>query len=323
MKRFSSLFLFAFLGVSAAVSGQDFDYSFKESYKVSTPVQLDLASSDGSLNIIPSSGNEVQVFYIVRKAGKLLKIDRHKLEEEFIVETESSSNSVKISIKDKLQNRAFNFNSQISVGFKVYVPKETMCNLVTSDGDIAIAGLNGNQKLKTSDGSIELTGISGNITGRTSDGDVRIKKIKGDVDIQTSDGTIELESVGGDVVASTSDGNIRLSSVKGDIAVKTSDGYIDFKEISGSFKASTSDGNIRGNVVDLRKELTLRTSDGNIDVTLPGQIGLDLDIKAESIDVPFKNFTGKFDKNFVRGQSNGGGIPVVLTTSGGNVRLVH
>jgi DUF4097 and DUF4098 domain-containing protein YvlB len=322
MKRLSSLLICALLGLSTVLA-QDFDYSFKETYKVSTPAQLGLSSSDGSLDIIPSEGNEIQVFYIVRRAGKLLKIDREKLEEDFIVETESSSSAVKISVKDKRLNRGFNFDYQTGVGFKVYVPKQTMCNLLTSDGNITITGLNGDQHLKTSDGSIELAEISGNVTGRTSDGDVRIRKIKGNVDIQTSDGTIELETVGGDVQASTSDGNIRLNRVKGDIAVKTSDGYIDFKEISGSFKASTSDGNIRGNVVELRKELTLRTSDGNIEVTLPEQLGLDLDIKAESIDVPFKNFTGKFDKTFVRGQSNGGGIPVVLTTSGGNVRLVH
>jgi DUF4097 and DUF4098 domain-containing protein YvlB len=322
MKRVSNLIICTILGLGTVI-GQDFDYSFKETYKVASPAELDLSSSDGSLDIIPSDGNQIQVFYIVRKGGKLLKIDREKLEEDFIVETRSTANAVEIIVKDKLKYQGLNFNNRPSVGFKVYVPKETMCNLATSDGNIRITGLNGNQRLKTSDGSIELAEISGSITGRTSDGDVRIRKIKGNVDIQTSDGTIELETVGGDVQASTSDGNIRLDRVKGDIAVRTSDGYIDFKEISGSFKASTSDGNIKGNVVELKKELTLRTSDGNIEVTLPGQLGLDLDIKAESIDVPFKNFTGKFDKTFVRGQSNGGGIPVVLTTSGGNVRLIH
>lgn len=320
MKLLSSLLILALFG-AGTVFGQDFDYSFKETYKVSTPAQLDLSSADGSMDIISSNGNEIQVFYIVRKNGKLQKTDRQKLEEDFIVQVGSSSNAVRITIKDKDEYKPFNFNREMSVGFKVYVPKETMCNLVTSDGNISVTGLNGQQHLKTSDGSIELGEISGNIEGKTSDGDVRISKIKGDVDVRTSDGTIELESVGGDVIASTSDGNIKLDKVKGDIVVKTSDGYIDFREISGSFKASTSDGNIRGNVVDLRKELTLKTSDGNIDVTLPEQLGLDLDIKAESIDVPFKNFTGKFDKTFVRGQSNGGGIPVVLTTSGGNVRL--
>ncbi len=322
MKPLLILLFCAFLSVSPT-SAQDFDYSFAQTYKVSAPVKLDLVTSDGHLDIIPSSGDEIRVFYIVRRNGKLVKMDLQKLEEDFIVEIESISNAVKISVKDKKQNRPFSFEDNLSVGFKAYVPKETMCNLVTSDGNIAITGLNGDQRLKTSDGSIELTDIAGTISGRTSDGDVHIRKIKGNVEIQTSDGTIDFESIGGDVIASTSDGNIRLNKVKGDIAVKTSDGYIDFKEISGSFKASTSDGNIRGSLVELRKELTLRTSDGDIDVTLPGQLGLDLDIKAESIDVPFKNFTGKFDKTFVRGQSNGGGIPVVLTTSGGNVRLAH
>jgi DUF4097 and DUF4098 domain-containing protein YvlB len=318
------LYLFACLLLStSSVHGQDFPYSFKETYKVSTPAELELSSSDGSLEIIPTEGNQIEVYYIVRKAGKLQKVDRKKLEEDFIVESESSTNSVTIRVKDKRQFSSFNFEQSIGVSFRVYVPKATTCNLVSSDGNIAFSGLEGDQRFKTSDGSIEISDISGGVTGRTSDGDIRMKKIKGNVDVQTSDGTVELETVAGDVQASTSDGNIKLNTVKGDIAVRTSDGYINFQEISGSFKASTSDGNIKGNVVDLRKELNLKTSDGNIEVTVPQQLGLDLDIKGESIDVPFKNFTGKFDKNYVRGQSNGGGIPVILTTSGGNVRLIH
>lgn len=321
MKTILTLFLIGIL--SGTLNAQDFDYSFKETYKVSTPAKLDLSSFDGNLDIIPTEGNTIEVFYIVRKAGKLLKIDRQALEKDVIVETENSSNNLKISVKNRFQNRGFNFEQTIGVSFKVYVPKETFCYLITSDGNVSITGLTADQNFRTSDGSINVTEVSGNVIGKTSDGDVHIRKIKGNVDVQTSDGTIELETVGGDVQASTSDGNIKLYKVKGDIAVKTSDGYIDFREISGSFRASTSDGNIRGNVVDLKKELTLKTSDGNIDVTLPQELGLDLDIKGESIDVPFKNFTGKFDETYVRGQSNGGGIPVMLTTSGGSVRLTY
>lgn len=321
MKPILLLLLFGIL--STPLHGQDFDYSFKETYNVSTPAKLDLSSFDGNLDIIPIEGNKIQVYYIVRKAGKFLKINREELEEELIVETENSSNNLRISVRNKDDYRPFNFKLDMGVSFKVYVPKETSCYLVTSDGNVSIAGLNADQQFKTSDGSIEVIEVSGDVTGKTSDGDVHIRKIKGNVDVQTSDGTIELETVGGDVHASTSDGNIKLNKVKGDIAVKTSDGYIDFREISGSFRASTSDGNIRGNVVDLKKELTLKTSDGNIEVTLPQALGLDLDIKGESIDVPFKNFTGKFDETYVRGQSNGGGIPVMLSTSGGNVRLIY
>ena len=50
---------------------QEFDYSFKESYEVSTPAQLDLSSFDGDLDVIPSDGNKIVVYYIVKKGGKL------------------------------------------------------------------------------------------------------------------------------------------------------------------------------------------------------------------------------------------------------------
>jgi DUF4097 and DUF4098 domain-containing protein YvlB len=315
------LMLLSCIVILSTSQAQDFNYSFKETYEVATPAQLDLSSFDGNLEVLPSESNTIQVFYIVKKGGKLLKINREELEKELIVESVHSKNSLKLSVRNRHQYRPFNFEFSIGVHFKVYVPQETACVLSTSDGSISIEKLISDQYCKTSDGSINISTISGNVRAKTSDGDIHVKEIKGSVDVGTSDGSITLASISGDTQASTSDGNIKLYKVRGDIAVKTSDGYIDFKEISGSFKAHTSDGNIMGNVVELRDELTLKTSDGNIDVSLPSQLGLDLDIKGESIDVPFKNFSGKFDKTYVRGQSNGGGIPVVLTTSGGNVKL--
>lgn len=305
----------------AVSQAQEFDYSFKETYEISTPAKLDLSSFDGDLDIIPSDGNKILVYYIAKKGGRLLKINRSELEKDIIIEVGQTKNELRISARNRHENRGFSFESSLGVAFKVYVPKETSCHLKTSDGSISLEKLNGDQSCKTSDGSISISTISGEVHAKTSDGDVNVKQIKGFVDVGTSDGTITLSSINGNVDASTSDGNIKLDKVRGDIAVRTSDGYIDFREISGSFKASTSDGNIKGNVVELKNELTLKTSDGNIDVTIPSQLGLDLDIKGESLDVPFKNFSGKFDEKHVRGQSNGGGIPVVLTTSGGNVTL--
>jgi hypothetical protein len=320
-----TLLAFLVYGISATslCQAQDFDYSFKENYEVSLPARLALSSSDGNLDIIPSDGNKIQVFYIVKKANKVLKINREELEKDFIVEVVHANNSLKIIVKNKNDFRNFNIDFSINVHFKVYVPKETSCDLHTSDGNISFSGLVSDQQCKTSDGNIHIENITGNVKGGTSDGNIHVKDIQGIVDVGTSDGTIELEKIRGNVQASTSDGNIKLDQVKGDIAVKTSDGYIEFREISGSFKAATSDGNIKGNVVELRNQLTLTTSGGNIDVTIPHELGLDLDIKGESIDVPFKNFSGKFDENFVRGKSNGGGIPVVLSTSDGNVKLTY
>ena len=75
MKLTILVFLCSIFAVSISYA-QEFDYSFKESYEVSTPAQLDLSSFDGNLDVIPTDGNKILVYYIVKKGGKLLKIDR-------------------------------------------------------------------------------------------------------------------------------------------------------------------------------------------------------------------------------------------------------
>jgi len=300
------------------------DYSFKEEYKVTSPSELIVSSFDGNIDIAPSNNNEIQVFYIARRNGKVLRINREELEKEVILEVISSNNSLKISVKSRWENQGWSLKQsmdQVHVSFRILTPKQTACDLHSSDGNVALEGLTGDQKLKTSDGNIQITGINGNVRGNTSDGNIRIKEIKGTLEIGTSDGNIQLEKIIGNVVSSTSDGNIELTEVKGDVSARTSDGDIYFTDLSGSFKGKTSDGNIRGNFIELKKELSLNTGDGNISVKIPGKLGLDLDIRGESLSVPLSNFSGKSDKKVIQGQANGGGIPVNLHTSDGSISL--
>src|SRR5687768_18338778 len=107
MKLVITALLYSILAITIS-HAQEFDYSFKESYDVSGPAQLDLTSFDGNLDVIPTDGNNIVVYYIVKKGGKLLKIDRNELEIELIVESHHSNNSVKVSVRQKEQNRAFN-----------------------------------------------------------------------------------------------------------------------------------------------------------------------------------------------------------------------
>ena len=322
MKKIQSLLAFCVLFVSVT-NAQEVEHSFKETYDMSLPAQLMISSSDGNIDVIGSGGNEIQVFYIARRNNKVLKINREALEKELILEVSHDKNSLKITVKNRKEDFSFFSTDRIHVNFRIHVPKETLSDLKTSDGNISLAGLSGDQQCKTSDGNIRIANVAGNITGRTSDGDVSAKEIKGSVGIGTSDGNIELSNIVGDVVSSTSDGNIMLSNVEGNTSAKTSDGHITFKELSGSLTGSTTDGNIRGSFVQLKRQLTARTGDGNIDITIPDQLGLDLDINGESLHVPLNNFSGRSDERLIRGTSNGGGIPVKLSTSDGNVTLAY
>jgi DUF4097 and DUF4098 domain-containing protein YvlB len=321
MKTFNLTLAVCILCTSASMS-QDFEYSFKEDYKVSIPARLALSSFDGNIEIIPSDGNVIQVYYIVKKDIRLMRIGRAELEKELIVEVDHDNDRLEISVKPK-DNWTFNWRDRMNVHFKVYVPTQTSCDLNTSDGNVALSGLSGPQQFRTSDGNIRVSEIGGDIRGSTSDGNILAERIKGSAELKTSDGDLILENIAGNVRSSTSDGNIRIMKVNGDISLRTSDGDISFETISGSLEAVTSDGNVKGNMADLRNQLTVRTSDGNIDLIIPEGLGLNLNIKGESLQVPLTNFTGHSDDERIEGQLNGGGVAVNLVTSDGRVKLSH
>lgn len=317
-----TLILPCFLLALAFATAQDGEYSFKEKYTVASPVKLDISSFDGNIDVSPSTTNEIQVYYIARKNGRVLKINREELEKEVILNVEPEKNGLRIEVKNRFENQSwFNSTDQVHVSFRILTPKQTACVLHSSDGNVSIEGLTSDQRMKTSDGNIKIAQINGSVTGNTSDGNVSVHDIKGNVETGTSDGNIRLENITGNIQSSTSDGNIELTNVTGDIYAKTSDGDIYFTNVSGSLKSNTSDGNIRGSFDELKKELTARTGDGNISIKIPGNLGLDLDIRGESLNVPLNNFSGKSEKKSIQGKSNGGGIAVNLTTSDGHITL--
>jgi DUF4097 and DUF4098 domain-containing protein YvlB len=322
MKTFTLLLAGFVLSVSA-VKAQEQDYSFKENYPVSSPARLTISSHDGNIDVAPAKGDGIEVFYIVKKYNRILKISREEVEKEVALEIIKDQNSLVINARYKTINQGFNFKDRMSVSFKIYVPKETSCDLTSADGNISLEGVTSTQRCKTSDGNVDIADVTGDVTGKTSDGNIKVNRINGSVKVSTSDGNIHLNDIQGDVQSATSDGNIDLFKIAGNTSARTSDGHISFKELSGSFNANTSDGSVRGNIVALKKQLSINTGDGNIDVTIPSNLGLDLDIKGESIHVPLTNFSGKSEDKVIQGKTNGGGIAVMLSTSDGNVTLKY
>ncbi|HTE29060.1 MAG TPA: DUF4097 family beta strand repeat-containing protein [Chryseolinea sp.] len=291
-------------------------YSFKESYELAASPEVSILSSDGNIEVVAFDGKKTDVFYIVTKNNKLLDIKREDLEKEIALEVKESGGNLSIVVKYKNEFRMLDWKDKMVVNFRIQTPRTTACKLKASDGNVSITGLKRDQELGTSDGNVDITNIDGSVIASTSDGNVTAKNITGTVEVKSSDGNIVMEDIRGNANARTSDGNIHITNVSGDVMVKSSDGDIKFKDLSGSLTANTSDGNVSGNLLKLTKELNVRTSDGNISVSIPKSLGLDLNIKGESLDVPLSNFSGKSEDNSIEGKTNGGGIPVNISTSG-------
>ncbi len=160
-----------------------------------------------------------------------------------------------------------------------------------------------NIDLQTSGGSIEAKESSGKIRLHTSGGSIRLTGLKGTIDAQTSGGSVNGNNIAGDIKASTSGGSVRLSKV------------------AGSLDASTSAGGVDVEIVKLGEYVRLTTSAGGINVKMPLDKGLTLNLSGNRIKIPLGNFNGDTDKERIKGTLNGGGIPVTLSANSGSVNV--
>jgi DUF4097 and DUF4098 domain-containing protein YvlB len=156
---------------------------------------------------------------------------------------------------------------------------------------------------------------------RTSGGSIDVDNIGGDIKIRTSGGSITINDVEGTVEANTSGGRIRAENVTGGIDARTSGGSITLERVSGNVEAKTSGGSIDAEVINPDDYIELRTSGGSITVTVPKELGYDIDLGGNRVRADLYNFQGDLDKNDMEGKMNGGGTKLKARTSGGSVNL--
>lgn len=315
MRSSSALLVFsgAFLLIVATLSGTSISFKEGDPFRTKTftldgPGDLKVRTSGGSIDVSSHSGNTARVEMYVRKRGRTISPqdeDAKEIMEEFDITIEQSGNAISAIAERK--STVFNWfgSGSYSISFTVYVPEQMSCDLNTSGGSIELSGVKGRQELKTSGGSLRLNAIRGNTIARTSGGSISIDRYAGDLEAHTSGGTISLHEASGELRLGTSGGSIKLDNVR------------------GSIEANTSGGGIRAEVLSLDKYLTLKTSGGSITAVIPSGLGLDLNLRGERVNSKLVNFNGEAEKNRVRGSMNGGGIPVVMSTSGGSVNLEY
>jgi hypothetical protein len=279
------------------------DYSFKETFDIQAPAQLSILTSDGDVNVKPTDKNEIEIFFTAKKKGKMLDITKEELLEYHTLEITQTANSLAITAKPKYKNMPQTWSHYIVLSFDVYVPSETSCNLKTSDGDIYVASVKGEQKCKSSDGDIHGIDIIGNMEVGTSDGDIKLKDCVGNLN------------------AKTSDGNIMLDNMKGDLYTKTSDGNINFQHVTGAITGITSDGRINGEIESIDNQTELKTGDGGIHLVLPKNSGFDIEMRGNRLSADFSEFNGDICDDYIAGKVNGGGKLIKLATSDGRINL--
>jgi DUF4097 and DUF4098 domain-containing protein YvlB len=300
---FFSLLLLGFLLTAGAAHAQD-PYLSK-SFKVSTPAQLEVETSGGSIEVRGEGSSQVQVRMFVKMNGISWFSDEDDIAEELEnYEIDIRQEGNKVIARAEREGRGWNSNP-LSISFKISVPAQTSAVLNTSGGSISLSRLEGEHNVRTSGGSLNFEGLTGFTQARTSGGSISIDNYRGVINARTSGGSITANDTEGELALHTSGGSIRLD------------------EIRGSVDAHTSGGSIRAYVEELDEYLSLRTSGGSVSATVPQGLGLTLDLSGNRVNTRLENFSGSSEKDRVEGSMNGGGIPVTMKTSGGSVNLEY
>jgi hypothetical protein len=166
---------------------------------------------------------------------------------------------------------------------------------------------------RTSDGNVILSGLQGDLGLTTGDGNLTVDHVSGNLRIKSGDGRVKITNAAGAIEARTSDGNLTVDGLFRAVALHTSDGSLDvtLREGTQLGEASTiqsSDGSVTLRVPqNFAADLNVHTGDGHVDCALP---------------LTMNHFqSGENPGHELRGKLNGGGTPLTVHTSDGNVKI--
>lgn len=288
--------LVGLLLITSSILAGDLKLLHDKKFAVSDGGTLNLKSAVGDIFVQAGSGSEVNIkVYGNAKAAENL---------EFFFEKSGETVRVKCEKDGGLFGTAF---KNISVQYKITVPKKITLELYTSGGDVKISNLNGKSEVNTSGGDIELENNIGNLSLKTSGGDIEIKNHKGNIYAGTSGGDIKLQS-------------------QGNVNCETSGGDIDLIIENGSVSANTSGGDVTLKYWGENKGIELGTSGGDVKCMLPENFKADVELRTfgGEINLNFtKASTSKIKSSRFEGKFNGGGNKLVCKTSGGNIEVTQ
>jgi len=280
----------ASLAVFSSLTGlaQDRDHSWSKTYPVTGKPTLTLETSDASVKFRPCGDcHEIRIH--VEVEGR--KLSDYRLEEG------QSGDEVHFLFKDLPHLGGHIAWHREEARVTVESPAQLTLQARTSDGNVTLSGLQGDLDLTTGDGNVALDHVSGNLRIKSGDGQVKITNADGAIDAHTSDGNLSVDGLFHALALHTSDGTLDLSLREG-------------TKLAGPSTIQSSDGSVTIRVPqNFAADLNVHTSDGHVDCALP----LTMDHYQSGGDQGHQ----------LRGKLNGGGTPLTIHTSDGNVKIEY
>jgi hypothetical protein len=312
-----SLLLICVPALPAAASAEG---SFQRTLSVTGPVNLDVTTGSGSIQVRTGGSNQVQVTGHIRATewfGGNAEEKVRRLQANPPVQL--SGNIIRIG---HIDDPALRHN--VSISYELVVPAETQLHAGTGSGNQTVNGIHGPVEVNAGSGGLKVSNISDTVRADTGSGDIEIAHVKGNVRAKAGSGSIEATDIGGGFEAGTGSGHIRLEqTAPGAVRADTGSGGLELRGLKGSLDAKAGSGAIRvdGNPTGA---WTVHTGSGSVQLKFPANASFDLDAHTSSgsisVDHPV-TVQGAMGRKEVRGKVRGGGVPVAVETGSGNIEI--
>jgi len=309
-------------GAAFAATEENISKTFPVASGGSLVVDVDCGSIDVSTN---AASAEIAV-----DMWRKVTLKNKEAEEQFLrdcpIQFLREGNTLTIRERDKVSHPWFgNWHNRNEGKLTIRVPVQFSAKLRTSAGGIAVSDLTGEVKADTSGGALRFARLHGPLNGDTSGGGIRVADCEGALKIHTSGGGIDMIGGGGSLEGDSSGGDVTVKNFGGPVSVKTSGGGMTIEDIKGKVKASTSGGAINAVLLSpVPGEVTLSTSGGGVSVMVPGDAAFNIEARTSgggvTCDLPV-TAQGNIEHSHLIGVINGGGMPVVLHSSGGGIHI--
>ena len=260
---------------------------WQKTYSVAGKPSLNLSTGDAAVEV-HSCGD--------CRAVKIVVDWRDRRPSDFLLKESQAGDQVIFQLNEKSQiGIHFTMGNSHSPRVTVETPTVLDLELRTADGALNISGVQGNLQLHTSDGAVDVHDVSGTLRLVASDGAIKIHNVTGTLESRSSDGHATIDGKFTALQVHTSDGNLDLTLADG-------------TELTTASRVESSDGHVSLHLPrTMAVDLDIHTGDGRINCTLP-------------VMVEGYNSNRESGHN-LRGHLNGGGIPLTVHTSDGNVTI--
>src|ERR1700761_8065108 len=270
MKKYLLLLLLA--GATSGVCAQDWNKTPYETKSLANDgiKNVDVKTSGGSITVSGAAGQEprVEVYVHGNNNQELSKEEiKKRLDEDYELSVTVSNHEVHAIAKRKHEGGfGWDWKRQLSISFKIFVPKQVSTHLSTSGGSLHLDNLEGNENFSTSGGSMHIESLTGMIKGETSGGSIEVTNSGDDISLETSGGSIRADNCKGKIRLETSGGSLHLDNLKGDIKANTSGGSVNANNVEGELVTGTSGGSV--NLKSMACSLDASTSGGSMNVEM-------------------------------------------------------